>query len=526
MKSAPHTKRPSMPPQPNTDIQPSLAGAPRSRSASARQRERTAIRNVSVLVFLRGLILAGGVATALLIPRTLGPAIYGRYDLVTMLTFWFSMLGGLGMGQVLSRQTPQLLHEGATDKLRALVGSLLALRVLTSVVVAMLYLLVTRLWLRDLSWAILIPLSLAVFLRGPASYCYSIFLGQGRIARWAVPEVIRQWGSVVFALPCFLFAGLRGAVIGFLLAETTIFLVALTGLRQSIPFSKLRVDRRVLRDSLAIGLAFYSTDLVGSGIERSGAVLLRIVTHDYAQVGLFGVSQQIFMSAVLSTSQLTSSFVPLITVLRTSGEGDELRLWLGRMVKWLAVAGTLAFLASLVLGKDVVPMVLGRAYASVAPNLIVFTAALLFLPLTSVCSVVALTHDRPSLLLKSALLRLVCLWGAGVPLVARWGSLGACVAYLVSMIAQAAYLGWVNRQVMGTAIRRWVLVVSAGLALAPVALLRASLPVNLLCYLAVVGVYLGVLHRFGAISLRELRAVLAGLGLAKPRPEKTAEVAS
>jgi hypothetical protein len=50
-------------------------------------RERTAIRNVRVLLLLRGLILAGGVATATLVPRIMGPATYGRYDLITMLTF-------------------------------------------------------------------------------------------------------------------------------------------------------------------------------------------------------------------------------------------------------------------------------------------------------------------------------------------------------------------------------------------------------------------------------------------------------
>ena len=53
----------------------------------ADRRERTAIRNVSLLLALRGTILAGGVATATLVPRTMGPASYGRYDLVTMLTF-------------------------------------------------------------------------------------------------------------------------------------------------------------------------------------------------------------------------------------------------------------------------------------------------------------------------------------------------------------------------------------------------------------------------------------------------------
>ena len=77
-------------------------------ASPAHRRERTAIGNVTLLLAVRGLIVAGGVASASLVPRAMGPATYGRYDLITMLTFWFTLLGGLGTAQVVSRQTPQL----------------------------------------------------------------------------------------------------------------------------------------------------------------------------------------------------------------------------------------------------------------------------------------------------------------------------------------------------------------------------------------------------------------------------------
>jgi hypothetical protein len=188
----------------------------------ANPNERVAIRNVSVLLLLRGLILAGGAATATVVPRTLGPATYGRYDLVTMLTFWFTMLGSLGTAQIVSRQTPQLEHERALGQLRALFSKLFMLRALTSVVAAVLYLLAIGMCLRDVEWPVLLVLSLAVLLRGPGSLCYALFLGQGRIGRWAIPEVVRQWGSIAFTLPCYLldsveFIDAEGAKVALLL---------------------------------------------------------------------------------------------------------------------------------------------------------------------------------------------------------------------------------------------------------------------------------------------------------------------
>jgi len=490
-------------------------GGPTAATSTAHRRERTAIRNVTLLLVVRGVIVAGGVATASLVPRILGPATYGRYDLITMLTFWFTMLGGLGTGQIVNRQTPQLESEGAMDKLRALFGNLLVLRALSSAVVAILYFVITRLWLRELDWTILLLLSVAVLMRGPAGLCYSLFLGQGRIGRWALPDAVRQWGSVAFALPCYLVAGLRGAVAGYLVSETVIFTIGLLGARRTITRRALHLDIAAIAPLLRVGLAFYASDLVISAIERSGAVLVRIVTHDYAQVGLFGVSYQVFMAAVLSTHQISSSFVPLLTVLRTKNEHAELKLWVERLVKWLAVAATLGLLGSLILGKDVVPLVLGRAYLRVYPNLVAMAVTLLFLPLTEVCSVLALTHDRPSVLFRSATLRLLGFWLLGVPLVMRWGSLGACAAVCLGIMVQAAYLMGKTGALVVPAFRRWLVVVAVGLAFAPLALLRSSVPINVGIYLVAAGGYLLVLRLIGAISARELRAVYRALGIGR-----------
>jgi O-antigen/teichoic acid export membrane protein len=274
---------------------------------------------------------------------------------------------------------------------------------------------------------------------------------------------------------------------------------------------------------LRIGLAFYASELVVSAIERSGAVMIRSVTHDYAQVGLFGVSYQIFGAAVLSTYQISTSFVPLLTVLRAKHEEAELKLWVERLVKWLALIATLGLLGSLILGKDIVPLVLGLAYVPVYRNLVALAATLLFLPITHVCGVLALTHDRPSTLFWAAVWKLIFFWGLGVPLVMRWGSLGACVAMGLALAVQAGYFLAQNTAVVGPAFRRWTMVVGVGLLFAPLAWLRASAPVNVVLYCGAAGGYLLVLRALGVISARELRAVLHALGIGRTKRVKGGE---
>jgi O-antigen/teichoic acid export membrane protein len=349
-------------------------------------------------------------------------------------------------------------------------------------------------------------------LRGPGSLCYSLFLGQGRIGRWALPDIVRQWGSVAFALPGYWLGGLRGAVCGYLVSETVIFVVAVTGARRAFSWSAFRFNLRASRPLLGMGLAFYASEMVASAIERSGAVLIRSVTLDYAQVGLFGVSYQIFMAALLSTGQITNSFVPLLTVLRARGETAEMRAWVERLVKWLAITGMLGLLGSLILGRDLVPFVLGREYGVVYPNVVVMSAALLFLPLTHTCSLLALVHDRPGVLFRAALLKLVCFWALGIPLVVRWGSLGACLAMGAAIATQAVYLLIRHAALVGPALRRWSFVVGTGLLLAPLAWLRGTLPLNIALFVLATAVWLLILRRSGVISARELRAIYQALG--------------
>jgi O-antigen/teichoic acid export membrane protein len=506
-----------------TDMSPAADRGPAATASPARRRERAAVRNVTVLLLMRGLIVAGGVTTAALVPRTMGPATYGRYDLITMLTFLFSMLGGLGMSQVTSRQTPQLLAEGATERLSTLFGHFLVLRALSGSAVAILYLLVTRLWLYDIDGTVLIILSLAVLLRGPGNQCYALFLGQGRIGRWALPEVVRQWGSVVFSLPCFLLGGLRGAVCGYLVSETVIFTIAVTGARRAIVRRALRLDIAKVAPLLGVGLTFWASELVFSAIDRSGAVLLRAVTGDYAQVGLFGVSHQVFMAAVLSTNQIANSFVPILTVLRARHEEVELKRWVERLVKWLAVLGGLGFLGSLMLARDVVPWVLGRAYAPAVVNLVVMAATLLFLPLVHVCSLLALTHDRPGTLFRAAVLRLLCFWGLGVPLVMLWASLGACLAVCAAVAVQAGYFVVRNRAVVGPAVRRWAVVTGAVFVVAPLGLLGSSPAIRVALFFGAAGGFLLLLRGLGVISTRELAAAYRALGAAKAEPRAAGE---
>ena len=74
--------------------------------------------------------------------------------------------------------------------------------------------------------------------------------------------------------------------------------------------------------------------------------------------------------APLAPDQVVLAFAPLLTMLRLEGDVAAARLWLERLLKWLAVGGVTIVAAVVLLGRDLVPFVLGRAYGPAAKELV------------------------------------------------------------------------------------------------------------------------------------------------------------
>jgi O-antigen/teichoic acid export membrane protein len=78
------------------------------------------VRNAGLLLMQRGVNATGGLLFAVLIPRLMGPEVYGQYALVTSLSIWFVLFSGLGFTPVIGRYVPQFTCQGDRQGLQAL----------------------------------------------------------------------------------------------------------------------------------------------------------------------------------------------------------------------------------------------------------------------------------------------------------------------------------------------------------------------------------------------------------------------
>jgi len=486
-------------------------------------REQTALRNVGLLLMMRGLLVVGGVVVAAVVPRLMGPTGYGQVALLVALSFWFSLASTLGFTQIMGRYVPHYIEAGDHEGLRVFFARLLAIRLVSGLLTGGLYLVVTAAWLRDLDlWAKAI-LAVAVCVRAPAGLFFSLYLGLNRAARWGVADILRQWGTLVFMLPGYLWGGLRGAALGVLLAEAVVLLVGLSGARAYISGAALRLDLAGMAPTLRFGLLFYLSDLILSAFERSGEALVRIGSGNYAEVGFYGVAHSTFLTGAVGIPQIALAFAPLLTVLRLEGDQAAVSLLSQRLLKWLALGGVTVVLAAVCLADALVPLVFGPAYRPVASNLIPMSMCFVALSLTSVANLLALTHDRPGVALIAAVVRLVAFWFFGLLLVGRWGSWGACLAVLGAVTAQAAFFTWRMRQVVGYSLRRWVWVVGLGALFLPLGFLRSSLAVDVTLFATALLGYGGLVFLLRLVSPDELRAMWQAMRGASPQPLLSSE---
>ena len=286
---------------------------------------RVTVRNAALMMGQRGVQLAGGFLFFALVPRLMGPALYGRFALVTSLAVWFALASGLGFAGATTRYVPKLLAQGEGRGVSRLIGSLLTLRMGSGAAAAVLYLSITILWWDDLDRVVLFILAGSVLVQGVASFLFANFLGLNRANRWAAGDALRRWLLLVLVLPGFHWGGLRGSAVAVLTAD---LVVAALGLWWTRPWPRRAdfwPDFAFLSPFLRFGVAYLGAQWLYVAFEGSGEPLVRAFAGSYAQVSYFGLAQSVYLAAASIPSQLMLAFAPMLSGLlesrRDSGPG-------------------------------------------------------------------------------------------------------------------------------------------------------------------------------------------------------------
>lgn len=468
---------------------------------------QSSVRNAGLLMAQWSLHVVGAASFAVLVPRMMGPETFGRYSLLTSVAMWFAFLSGLGALSVLTRAVPQLVAAGDMPGVRRLVTSLVTLRTMTGVLTATTYAVLVTLVFGFTDWPSVLLVAAAVWSRTAANICYALFLGLNKAARWGMGDLLRRWLILAFIVVGFPIAGLRGACAGFFLANV---IVLATGFTQAWPYlqwKKLDLSRRYLGPFIRTGTSFAAGNLLIAMVQRSGEAVLTLSSGDYVEVGYFGAAYAIYLTLAQALWQSAITFAPLLVRQMHGGEVELARVWLGRILKWMLIAVSVTGASIIVLGRDLVPLLLGPAYAPVAVNLLPLACALFSLSLGCVGRLAALTLDRPKVVVAAGGIELAVFWTVGLLFAPQGGSLAVCVAAALASGCYASWITWRVRRELPYPPRAALTVAALALVFLPLAWVPAGLVIKAALFAGACVIYGWLLWRCGMVTLEEIAAL-------------------
>ena len=232
--------------------------------------EQDTVRNVGFLLIQRVGIFISIIVFAALMPRLMGPQIYGQFSLLTSLALWIANGSALGITPIMGRYVPDFLIRNDRKELLKFVGQMAATRLLLGGVGAALYFILTKLWLQELDWVVLALMAVSVFFNIISFLVYALFLGLNQASKWVMNETLKCWGSLVLVLIGVSVWGLKGACLGIALTEFMILGVGLLWGRAYLVESFSWPNLRYLAPFLHFGFLFFVADIIMSTLQYGG----------------------------------------------------------------------------------------------------------------------------------------------------------------------------------------------------------------------------------------------------------------
>lgn len=479
-----------------------------------------AVRNAWLLVAQRGGDVLGVLAFAALVPRLLGPANFGRFSLLISVAQWFLLLSGLGSTQLTGRFVPVMLLRDQRADARRLFGNLLAVRLLSGPVAAVFCLVLLRLWLRDLSLALLAPVAATVALRSISSVPFAFFLGLNQAARWGAGELARRWSALLLVVAGTAWLGVRGACLGLVLSEIVVLALGLRWSRAHLSLADVRLERDFIAPYLRYNALFFAGNLLFALCHRGGEALVRATGADYTQVGYYGVAAAAHVAAAHAVWQVLMAFLPLLSRLRARGQKDAAGEWASRLLKMHIAGSVVLAVGAQLLGADVLRLVAGPAFVPAAPLLVPVSVTVLAYGVGGVGRLMALALERPRIAFAAAFAQAAALVSLGLPLAARSGAFGVALAVAAATAIHATVLMGAIQRPGRLRLAGPLGALGLGMLFLPLAWVPLSAPLpRALVFVAVVATYVAVLRATRLVTSGELSALRAAL---RPRPTLSA----
>lgn len=473
---------------------------------------QTAARNLSAISLHKLAQLAGAFVFAALIPRLLGPELFGQLAFVLSLSLILQMAGDLGGLDIIGRHVPGWAQDGGRgqERIRWLFWQLNWARLAVGLAVTLALALAAP-WLAPwLSRGQGLLIGLGVGLRLLSWTPYQFCFGLNQMGRWSVEVSWRQ----LIMIPCLLLTlpwGLTGLLVGLLISEAAFLLPGLLWARPL--WRPLRPDWPGLRPYLRFGAGFFLANIVIVLLYRGGPVLLELLTHDTVAVGYLGLALSLFMLITTILSQYMASFTPTLSLLHARYGAAGAGRWLDLMIRYSSILMGVLLIGVAMLAMPLAPLLFGADFAAAGAIFMLLSLALVAQPLVWSGRYAAVAFGQPRLALAASFAGLGACTLAGLLLIPIFSASGAALALVIGVAGMAGALVVIGRAWLRPPWRLITIIFLPLLVLLP--LLDPTRPLfpALILTAVLISAYLPLLWLLGVAPSHELRRALAAFSV-------------
>jgi len=468
------------------------------------------VRQLRPVVLLKAAQLIGIALSGILIPRWMGPDLFGQFVVLFSLIMLWRATCNIGGRYIFGRFVPQYASRGEPEEVQAVFMHVLSTRAAIALMgVPFLYWLLGRL-LPDASTMTLVAGASTYVVALVAGPMFGVQFGLNRLGLSMVNDPMRRFSFLVLLVVLGGTASLERASLALLMAQVFVLIVGLVLTRRLLTLRKSAFDPSSLWEHVRFGVVVYFASLLLRIPWHLGETALALQEVDSARIAYFGVSVAATGAVAKIMGSATTILIPSLSMQQEVGDLQARDQTLGLALKYLLVLASLFAFLVIAFAPLAIRTLLGESYLGALPNLLILAVGVVVLPLRNTALALAVVTGRVWLNVQLGVIAVGVFGLAALLLIPAFGARGASAALSISIVTTAVIGAF---QIRSTGVPAKARIGRLAIAtVAAVLVLRLGGLSPLVAVLAAT-LYLALLSAVGVIRWNELRSFLRSSGL-------------
>lgn len=406
-------------------------------SRKIRMNPASLVRQLRPVALLKAAQFVGVVLYGILIPRWMGPELFGQFAVLFSLIALWRTTCNLGGRYIFGRFVPGYALRGESERVREVFMHVLATRAVIALMGAPVLFWVLDRLLPDASRTTLVAGTLTYVTALVAGPMFGVQFGLNRLGLSMANDPARRFLFLILFVLLGGTASLERASLALLLAQLFVLGLGLVLSGRLFMLRRSAFEVSTLFEHVRFGAVAYSASLLMRLPWRLGESALALQEVDSVKIAYFSVAVAATGALAKLMGSATSLLIPSLSALQAAGDRQRRDQTLGLALRYLLVAAGLFSLLVIAFAPVAIENLLGESYLGALPNLSVLLVGTLAWPLCSAALALAVVTGTLRFNVYLGLVAATVFGLAALVLVPTLESQGASAAVTISILSAA-----------------------------------------------------------------------------------------